>query len=264
MKNSSTNTTLREPGAYTARNSSKGALIDEAFAVFSAMHTGMDIAEVREQALSGKLLRQRSGENRRRIWELVQKRYLQPHIVWLREAICSASDQGSESTAFRSLLYLLYALRDRLTFDFVTESLWVAAQPERVVSRNDVLDFLDHEADGQPQTKRWTEGTRTKLAGSILTALRDFGVLSGRQKKVLAIPVLPTRTAEVIVRILIGEGVRGRAVIESPLWRLFFLSESDVVAILGKLAREHVIRFEKAGSIVVLDTPPEWEVSCVE
>jgi hypothetical protein len=158
------------------------------------------------------------------------------------------------------LLYLLYALRDRLTFDFVSNVLWARCHEARpVISRNEILDFLKQAAGRQLQIERWTESTRIKLAGSILTALRDFGVLEGQQKKVLIRPFLPLSTAEALLRVLTVEGCRGRQAIQDATWRLFLLTERDVASTLAKLAQLGRIRFEKTGTTVVLETPAEWQ-----
>ena len=101
------------------------------------------------------------------------------------------------ATNLFSLLYLHYALRDRLTFDFVTEVLWNKGYQTRpAISRNDVLDLLDAKAPEHPEIGRWSESSRVKLAGNMLSALRDFGVLEGIQKKFLVRPSLPLSTAK--------------------------------------------------------------------
>jgi hypothetical protein len=66
--------TIRDGGRYSARNSSKGALIDEAARVFTAQSEGSPLKEVREQCLRGTLLSQRSSQNRERIWTSLQQR----------------------------------------------------------------------------------------------------------------------------------------------------------------------------------------------
>lgn len=251
---------IRDHGPYSARNSSKGALIEEAGRVFTAIAEGQSIDDVRDQALRGALLAQRSRENRERIWSSIQQRYLVSSAPWLILELAQATRFGTQGREFISLLYLLYALRDRLTFNFITTVLWFKRGESRpVISRNDVIDLLRQAANIQPQIGRWSESTRIKLAGSILTALRDFGLLEGQQKKVLVRPLLPLATAEALLRLLIMEGHRGRQVVEADIWRLFLLSESDVALTLANLAQQGAIRFERAGSTVVLETPYEWE-----
>jgi len=251
---------VRDTGPYSARNSSKGALIDEASRIFAALARGQSVEKVRDQVLRGALLAQRSRENRERIWTSIQQRYLIPTTPWLTSLLADTSASGQQSREFVSLLYLLYALRDRLTFDFVTSVLWAKGHEARpVISRNEVLDLLKQTATRQPQIDRWTESTRIKLAGSILTALRDFGVLEGKQKKVLAKPFLPLSTAEALLRLLTIEGCRGRQAVQDSAWRLFLHTEQEVAFTLAKLSQQGKIRFEKAGTTVVLETPREWE-----
>jgi hypothetical protein len=253
---------MRDTGHYSARNSSKGALVAEAGQVFAALQSGLALPEVRERALTGGVLSQRSRNTRRRIWALLHYRYLATRNDWLTAALQEACGIGPQSPEFISMLYLHYALRDRLTYDFVTGVLWQKwCEDLPFISRNDVLDVLDRASEEQPHILRWTENSRVKLAGSILTALRDFGLLKGTQKKVLIRPILPLLTAEHLLRILTLEGCRGRRVIEDGTWRLFLLSEQDVAATLTKLAQEGCIRFEKVGTTVVLETPEEWEVT---
>lgn len=250
----------RDNGPYSARNSSKGALIDEASRVFMALANGDSIETVRDQVLHGTLLPQRSRHNRERIWTSIQTRYLVPSAPWLMSQLAKTTAGGAHNHEFVSLLYLLYALRDRLTFDFVTGVLWPKGHDLRpLVSRNHVLDFLKQAADRQPQIERWAETTRVKLAGSILTALRDFGVLEGQQKKFIVRQALPLSTAEALVRILTKEGTRGRQVLQDSTWHLFLLTESEVATILAKLAQQGTLQFEKVGSTVVLETPSAWE-----
>jgi hypothetical protein len=88
------------------------------------------------------------------------------------------------------------------------------------VRRDDVLDFLVEYESRDCAVKRWRESTRKKLAGNVLSALRDFGVLTGVQD-----------------------------------WRLFLWEPHDTSLVLAQLAQRGEIRFERSGRIVVLDVP---------
>lgn len=251
---------IRDKGPYSARNSSKGALVEEAGRLFAAIASGMSVDEARGNILHGSILSQRSSLNRKRIWTLLQQRYLISDFPWTLNLLAEKSIEGTHSEEFVTLLYLLYSLRDRLSFDFVTNALWLkGCRNNPPIARNDVLDFLRSASSSEPQIDRWSESTRNKLAGSMLTALRDFGVLEGKQKKRLRQPPLPRSSALSLLRILVAEGNRGREIIQNPTWRLFLLTEPEVVRVLAKLAQDGDIRFERAGSTVVLETPVEWE-----
>ncbi|MBI2479952.1 MAG: DUF1819 family protein [Planctomycetia bacterium] len=250
---------IRESGIYRARNTSMGALVDEAGRVLGGLNQGQSLTEAKQRCHSGDLLSQRSIESRKRIWTSLNHRLFAHGVTWAIEELkhaCAADPHGRE---FISLLYLHYALRDSLTFDLVTDVLWSKGyQSQPAVTSNDVRHLLDSVTDQQPQIERWTEKSREKLARGILTPLRDFGLLDGKQKKYLVRPVLPLSTAEHLLRILVSEG-RGRDVIEAKTWRLFMLTEQEVSGVLARLAQDGCIRFEKAGGTVILETPPQWE-----
>src|SRR5204862_3492012 len=74
---------IRDTGPYSARNSSKGALIAEAGRVFQALHDGLTVPEVRHRVLEGTLLVQRSRFTRERIWDALHHRYLAHHVAWI-------------------------------------------------------------------------------------------------------------------------------------------------------------------------------------
>ena len=248
----------RDTGPYSGRNSSKGALIPEITRVVEGLRDGSKLDELRTRALDGDLFTQRARSTRQRIWHAIQHLYLsQPD--WGLADLQAAYEAGSLSREFLSLLYLHYALRDHLTFDFATQVLWERWQVRQMnVGPEDVHALLDQASETQPQIRQWAESTRIRLARHILAALRDFGALEGIYRKTLVQPILPLRTVEHLLRILIEEGLRGAETLRDPAWQLFFHTEDDVAHVLSQLALERRIRFERVGDTVVLDTPEEW------
>jgi len=189
---------------------------------------------------------------------MLQSRYFKLP-AWALDELVEAYRCGPHSREFISLLYVHYALSDRFTFDFITRDLWKKWSLQQVwVSSDDILKILDDHAESEPQIKTWTEATRVKLAGIILSSLRDFGVLEGKMKKKLVKPVLPLNAVEHILHILTAEGVKGSDVLSDPTWRLFFCTEDEVAHHLQHLALKRIIHFERAGRTVVLQTPEEW------
>ena len=251
---------LRDTGPYSSRNTTKGALLAETAAVVGALSSGLSIDEVRVRVLDGLLIPQRTRVSRERVWQTLHYRALGHGVAWVLEALEAAYRIGPHSPEFVSLLYLLYALRDRLSFDVVTSLIWQRWLDRSLrVTRADVMVFLDELAQAEPQIPRWSLSSREKLSGSILTAARDFGLLQGKQTKSIVRPLLPLDTAEHLLRILTSEGVRGADVLREPTWRLFLYAQSDVVDVLMRLAQERRIHFERAGSNVALETSDDWK-----
>lgn len=244
----------RDEGALSARNSSKGALVAEAHAVFRALDARKPVATVREACLEGKILRQRSRATRRRIWQALFWRFFAWNPPrWVLDDLAQASRQGPTSPRFTGLLLVHYARRDRFTFDFVTGKLWYLRKGAvKDMRRSAVLDFLE---DADKTVFRWHETTRKKLAGNVLSALRDLGLLAGVQRKRIQRPVVPPEVALHLCRLLSCEGLRGRALLEAADWRLFLWDLDDTARALAQVAQREAIRFERAGRTVVLEVP---------
>ena len=144
----------------------------------------------------------------------------------------------------------------------VTGPLWARwCEGQRNVDRDDLLAFFDQAAEDQPQIARWTEPTRKRLAGDILSCLRDLGLLEGTQRKRIIRPQLPLSTAEHLLRVLVAEGKRGAEILTEPTWRIFLCTPGDVADVLTRLSHTRRIGFERSGSHVVLHIPEAWETA---
>lgn len=247
----------RDAQAVSTRNTSKGALIKEAHAVFRALASGMPLNEVRSACLTSRLLRQPARETRHRIWEALHWRYFAwDPPRWVLADLADAAQNDATDRRFIGLAYIHYARRDRLTFDFVTDRLWTRWKSSALeVRRDDVLDFLADYESRDAAVRNWRESTRKKLAGNVLSALRDFGVLTGVQRKSLQRPLVAPEVALHLCRLLDGQGLRGRALLEAHDWCLFLWELHDTSLALAQLAQRGEIRFERSGQTVVMDVP---------
>lgn len=244
---------IRDISPYSARNSSKGALVKETFAVFDAVRKGLPVDSLRQAVLHGEIFLKTSYETRKSIWKLLRYRYLSVCPEWISSSLASATENGIHTADFLSLTYLYYALRDRLTCDFIVGPVWQKWQAGITsIDRNDFLFFLNQISTEQPQIKKWRESTRKKLASNALSAMRDFGLLKGTRIKHIQRPAVSMETVYSLVCILFAEGREGKAIIEAPEWHLFLWKEADISNALVRLAQKKWIRFEKGGHTVIL------------
>lgn len=243
----------RDTEAYSARNSSKGALIPEARAVFRALASGMALEDVQHASLGGRLFRQKARETRRRIWQALNWRFfIWRPPAWVVADLANASLDAASEKHFVGLVYLHTVRRDRLTYDFVTRALWTLWRSNvRAVRRADVMDFIAQNIS--LESAKWRTSTRLKVAGNVLSALRDFGLLSGVQKKKLQRPYVDLDVVLHLCRLLDAEGLRGRALLEAEDWRLFLWDIQDTSQALAQLAQRGDVSFERSGRTVVLD-----------
>jgi hypothetical protein len=248
----------RDTGPLSARTSSKGALIAETQAVFRLLGRGMSLIAAKEACLEGgNVLKNPARHTRARIWDAINWRFFswQPPIWVLEDLQTAALDAAKPNEHFKELVYTHYARRDRLTFDFVTERLFSNWRVGiRVVRREEVWRFAV-ETYGPQATGKFRESTRKKIAGNTLSALRDFGILSGVRRKTVQQPRLDAAVALHLCRLLYREGLRGKALIEASDWRLFLLETNDVTRVLGALSGRGALRFEQAGRTVIVELP---------
>lgn len=244
---------IRDTGPISSRNTSKGALVQETFTAFKAADGQINAPDLKHLILVENVVHKTSYETRREIWNAIKRRYLSVCPQWIGCALAAATEKGIQSADFLSLAYLYYALRDRATFEFVIGPVWDKwLQGVTSIDTSDFLVFLERQAEESPQIKKWREVTRRRLASMTLAALRDFGLLRGRQVKHIQRPSVAPETIYHLLCILYAEGKEGRAIIEAPDWRLFLWSEAEVSNALGGLAQKGWIDFERAGQTVIL------------
>lgn len=222
--------------------------------MFSAIQKGLPEGEARHAMLEGKLIRKTSFETRRKIVNAISHRFFWPHSEWSLMSIATESEKGIRSPGFLSLVYLYYALRDRLTFECAVGPIWEKWKNQSTsVSKAEVLSFVEEQAEKEEHIKKWCESTRLKLASNMLTAFREFGLMRGIQSKQIQKPAVSQETVFHLLCILLAEGQEGRSIVEARDWRLFLWSESEVAQALGELSQKRWIRFEKSGRTVMLE-----------
>ena len=250
---------VRDKTQLSGRN--KSSFVREFSTIFHALSNGLPIENLREEIFEGKLFFHSSYNTRRGIWNHFHRRFIVFNNDWVIQSLVVASKDGINSSSFLSLSYLYYVLRDRFTFNFVTGPLWERWKKHIVsIDREDVRSFLEKESENNTIIDRWHDRTKRNVASNILTALRDFGVLRGVQRKRIQHPTISSETVYHLLCILMAEGLRGQSIIEALDWRMFLWSEADIANALNELSIRRWIEFEKTGRIAIIELKRKPEV----
>jgi len=242
---------IRKKAVYSSTNLIRGALLNEMHLIFQEKSS--DEKFIRKRILHDNIIHKNSFYNRENAWRIYYQRYnICPD--WIKNTLAQAADRGPKSTEFTSLAYLYYILHERLVYDFIIEDIWNRWMNKAVsIETQDAQNFILSKRTEIPQLSSWSESTIIRCSQSMLTAIRDFGLIRGINKKSLQRMAVTPEAIYQLLCILYAEGVRGYNLISSPDWRIFLWRESDVVEAFLRLAQLRWIRFERSGSTIMLE-----------
>lgn len=156
-------------------------------------------------------------------------------------------DEHAPPALLRPVYYWVTARSEPLLSDFVTEHLIQRrATGLRAVGVPDFAAWLASKNMG------WSDIVAVKTGRALLAALRDFGVLEGKAKKVLVRPPLPLGAFSFIAFCLTRLGIAGRDMLEHPDWTLFMLTPSDVEHLFLEAHQQRLLGYHAAGTLVSL------------
>ena len=174
-----------------------------------------------------------------------------PPNLWKLLAVLERS--GVDRSVIVPIHYYATAASEPLLWDFVIEELSTMAGTSREVTTSHVLRFLRPRElfDGH----EWTSIVAMKVARGLLAALRDYGILTGANKKRIAAPYLPVATFALPARIRHELGYRGKSAIGDKAWQLYFLTSTAVERFFVEASSSHLLIYETAGPVVRIEFP---------
>jgi hypothetical protein len=211
----------RATALYLPTNASKTGLLEETRAFLLALDRLAHIGAARHALVDGELP-QRSRETRATIAKIIQQRLTRwsPPAWVYGDLIAFAQDRTQPSLQAALLLHVVR--QDALLYDFVQCAIgprW--ERGDHVLVRADVQHFLDQALDDHPEIDAWSRETREKLAGNMLSILRDYGLLRGREQKQIVEPLVPAPVVAHLIRLLRAEGVAEGALADHPDWAIW-------------------------------------------
>jgi hypothetical protein len=167
---------------------------------------------------------------------------------------------SGDSSAFLDACYYETTRVDQLLARFAEGPLFEWAENGRLaVSTDVVIEWIEKEiANGE--LPEWSESLRRRVAQGILSALRDFGMLSGpsrSQRKDIDPRRLTLRGFIYVAFRLHQSGLSSRAIASSDVWRRWFLRTDQVSEFLHRAHGTGVLSFESAGSAIRIDWAQE-------
>ncbi len=225
----------RAAGVYLPNNTSKTGLLEETRSFLLNYRRFHDAGAALRALVDGELP-QRSRTTRQNIATVIGQRLLRWNPpTWVLDDLAQFAAE-TDPAPLKAALLLHVPRQDLLLYDLVQNLMLPRWQSgEFQIIRGDVQRFLDHGAPEHPEVETWSHGTREKLAGNLLTILRDYGLLTGTARKQIVEPIVPLPVAQHLARLLASEGIAASEAAQHPDWRLWLWGERRVTAALGEL-----------------------------
>lgn len=211
-----------------------------------------NLDRLRRENVFGKASRSRVED----ILAIFRQRFLAEEAV--TDALTRLVRRRFPAAGLDRLLYFHAARADRLLFDVVADVL--VAQKDKGLVDVDVASvhrqLMRWVAAGRTE-RPWSEPTALRVAQGLLSALRDFGVLSGSVNKKIAPAYLPVAAFAYLAFYLKQHQPPGAGLVELPDWRLFFLTPDGVERLLFDAHQHGLLEYHAAGTVTRLTFPAE-------
>jgi hypothetical protein len=235
---------------YNSTLAGKGAYLSETKIVLGQVAAGCSVDQARELVVEDNFLDYRTRHSRSTAWKEIFRRYFShreaDHIVTLAHWVVGCPI----STAVDLSLFYEYCMVDDLLYDLTACCTYDLYQKARTtIDKTDVNEWLSRRGVEHPEVVDWSPATRQRLIGSYLSTIRDFGLVKGVQQKEFYKLYIPREAFVYALYHQKDRGIEGKAVIQSPDWRLFLLDEEDVIFHLEDAANGGFVHFRRAGDI---------------
>jgi hypothetical protein len=245
---------LNPKAVYSSRLSARSALFTELHLLLNTERTALSSAEYRALVVVENKLSRASSSARAKLWKELRSRYRLDASDPLFAAFW-AEWRRCASEAERGLTaYMLLALNDHLVTDLGTELLFplLRRAPAELRVAN-IYAFIERAKTAHPEICGWSEATRLAVAQKYSASIRDFGLAKGTTRKTTVRPALYGSPVRLLVRALRLVGVAPLALVNSPVFRLLGLDQTEVIDAFGELNRVGALRFRMQGDVVEID-----------
>ena len=195
-----------------------------------------------------------------------------PTQAWLKK-VCSALSSRFEPAGrdralvlaartetgqrhWKALLLWHLANSEQLLGDGLRWSAQVHRDGADLLQTAQVLTWLESTgAQGHPEVTEWSEATRKRVAGGLLKAGVDLGLLQGRVKRRFTAYYLADEPLLYVLLQALASNRTTAAALADPRWLWFRLPEAELEHRLLLLHQAKVISYYRAGSVVDLKLP---------
>lgn len=236
--------------SYSSSLTSKGALLSEAKTILQKLDGGLDVEQIRYAVFEEDILDRRTLGNREKVWREIIRRYLSGRSAQHRATMARFAASCATPAAVDLVLFYEFCQVDALLYDLTADCTYNLYQGARTaINAVDVNEWLSQQEPDHPEISGWSASTRNRVIRSYLATIRDFGLVQGTKIKEFHKLFVPREAFVYALYHQLDRGIRGKGLISSTDWRLFLLSQREVLFHLEEAAKGGFIHFRYAGDI---------------
>ena len=235
---------------YNSTLAGKGAYLSDTKIVLREIDAGQHPDQVRQAVIEGDLLDQRTRHSRKTYWGEIFRRYMSSRDPQEVTRLARMVAHWPNPTAVDLVLFYEYCQVDALLYDLTAYCTYELYQNARTaIDKVDISEWLSRQETDHPEISNWSPTTRNRIIRSYLATIRDFGLVTGTKQKEFHKLYVPREAFVYALYYQKARGIQGKALIYSTDWRLFLLSESEVIFLLEDAANGGFIHFRRAGDV---------------
>jgi predicted transcriptional regulator len=239
---------------YKADLQRVGSLINESFIVLTEYYKVKDWQQVKKKITSQNLLNKQSSQTIQGILTAIHKRFFRKHeFLPPVELLAKFFTKNIPRNAKIQLLYPYICESDYLIKNMVSN--FVANkinQSQLILTKNDVLEFLEKEEKTHPELKKWSDYLKGRWTRGFLAFLRDFNIMEKAPSDRLTKPSLRIEAFTFFMLGLLDKKLNTREILKNEIWRLYFLKSVEIENFLVEVQARGWIYYSRAGEIIEL------------
>jgi hypothetical protein len=204
--------------------------------------------ELERRVVEENILNKNTDEYRTNILREVTRRHIPNKEEYAETPLMKIMSADVRSDVTDWCLYYEFAQDPFLrlvTLDFLYPEFERGTLP---VQAADIVTFTESIKQDYADLRDRSESTINEAATKYLTALRNYGLLEGTQRKEFAVTYIPDETVAYVVYRLFQKGAKSASeVIEHDDWKMFLMNESEAQRRIRDISPQYV-SYEKRGS----------------
>jgi hypothetical protein len=218
-----------------------------------------DEPDIADKIIASNRLAQQS---RTRLSDLIGRsfvpRYVRGPIPNLWKPLALLEQFAADVGTIKALHYYATAQSEFVIKDFVIDFIFKQRGSTRLdINVMDLVKYLRSQPIEKFGGQRWSEGVQKRVARGVLAALRDFGILEGKSKKMMAPFHLSTNAFVIISHLMMSKIRSGEKLVNNNEWELFLMTPRDVEQMFLEAHQLGYLHYQAAGKVVSINYPTD-------